>query len=345
MYMIDKTNFTKKILVPLSCTAILFGCSSKEFTMNTEQKKVYSKQVSTEAEKNSNKLTVHTVEFSSTTNVKNVTIALIDFETKEKIAIAEVNDDGKAVFDMVEPDEPYEVIVYKNELTGELSEQTREFVVFDPEKPYITIETFNAFSTESLAVPIVKQNPELPNGCEITSLTAILNYYGIDVDKMTLVEDYLPTSPVISKGNQLFGPNPYEAYAGDPSKREGGYYVFADPIVEVANQVLFENNSNYKALNLSDVSREEILSYVNSGVPVLTWTTIDWKAPRTMGHWIIEGTNEKHPIFMNLHAVVLTGYADGKVTIMNPMSGYQTIDERVFFSTFKALGSQAMVIL
>ncbi len=195
------------------------------------------------------------MEFSSDINVKNVSVALFDFETGEKIATTIVNNDGKAIFEMVEPDQPYEVVIYKIEQTGELSEQTRDFIVFDPENPIITIETFNANSTESLAVPIVKQNPELPNGCEITSLTAILNYYGIDVDKMTLTNEYLPASPVTKKGNQLYGPDPYKAYAGDPTKKDDGYYVFADPIVEVANQVLFEHNSNYKALNLSNVSQ------------------------------------------------------------------------------------------
>ncbi|CAM5223902.1 putative protein YvpB OS=Ureibacillus acetophenoni OX=614649 GN=SAMN05877842_103104 PE=4 SV=1 [Ureibacillus acetophenoni] len=339
---------TLKLTLPIVCLAILLGCNSEmtneQHEMTTNEKKVYSKNFSA-LSSDSNSLTIHTIEFSSDTSVKGVSVGLFDFETGEKIATTEVNAVGKAIFDMVQPDHPYEVVIYKIEQTGELSEQTKQFVVFDPENPLVTIETFNANTTESLAVPIVKQNPELPNGCEITSLTAILNYYGIVIDKITLSKEYLPTAPVTKKGNQLYGPDPYKAYAGDPTKKDDGYYVFADPIVEVANQVLFENNSNYKALNLSDVSREEILSYVNSGVPVLTWNTIDWSAPRTNGYWIIDGTNKKHPIYMNLHAVVLTGYKDGKVTIMNPLSGYETIDEKVFFNTFKALGSHAVVIL
>lgn len=341
--MLGKTNLVTKLILPLSCTVILFGCSSNEHTIKNEQPKVYSKQMSSEPVSN-NALTIHTVEFSSDTSVKNVSVALFDFETGEKIATSTVTDDGKATFDMVEPDQPYEVVIYKIELTGELSEQTRERIVFDPNNPVLTIETFNA-NSDNLAVPIVKQNPELPNGCEITSLTAILNYYGIEIDKMTLANDYLPTTPVTKKGTKLYGPDPYIAYAGNPAEKNDGYYVFAEPIIEVANQVLFENNSNFKALNLSNASREEILSYVNSGVPVLTWATIDYKQARTHGHWMIDDTNKKHPIFMNLHAVVLIGYADGKVTVMNPLSGYETVDENVFFSTYKSLGSHAMAIL
>ncbi|WP_245823049.1 C39 family peptidase [Lactobacillus terrae] len=32
-------------------------------------------------------------------------------------------------------------------------------------------------------VPLINQNPELPNGCEITAITMMLNYAGVNVDK------------------------------------------------------------------------------------------------------------------------------------------------------------------
>nr|WP_106779014.1 C39 family peptidase [Lysinibacillus timonensis] len=347
------TKFTRKFeyIAIISCTTLLLGCNFQQDSTNYQQQlnqtnqQLYTANLSTVDTANPNALTIHTVEFSSDRNVKNVSVALLDFETGKTLASTMVNDQGQASFDMVEADQPYEVVIYKVEHTGELSEQTREFVVFDPDHPIVKIETFNAATEKSLAVPIVKQNPELPNGCEITALTAILNYFGIDVDKMELTKNYLPTAPITNKGGQLYGPNPNKAYAGDPTQKDGGYYVFAEPIVDVANQVLFEKNSHYKALNLSDVSREEILAYVNSGVPVITWITIDLKKPRTFGYWIIEETKEKHPIFMNLHAVVLTGYKDGKVTIMNPLTGNETIDDQVFFDSFKSLGSHAVVIL
>ena len=44
----------------------------------------------------------------------------------------------------------------------------------------------------------LNQNPELPTGCEITSLTSVLNYYGCNVDKTTMADEYL------KKGNGSF---------------------------------------------------------------------------------------------------------------------------------------------
>ena len=53
----------------------------------------------------------------------------------------------------------------------------------------------NAFflpGTVQLNVENILQNPELPNGCEITSAAIVLNYLGFDIDKVTLAENYLP---------------------------------------------------------------------------------------------------------------------------------------------------------
>ncbi len=47
-------------------------------------------------------------------------------------------------------------------------------------------------STVQLDVENILQNPELPNGCEITSAAIVLNYLGFDIDKVTLAENYLP---------------------------------------------------------------------------------------------------------------------------------------------------------
>ena len=43
----------------------------------------------------------------------------------------------------------------------------------------------------SLDVKYVSQYPSLPNGCEITSLATVLNYYGFNVTKDELARDYL----------------------------------------------------------------------------------------------------------------------------------------------------------
>ena len=38
-------------------------------------------------------------------------------------------------------------------------------------------------------VPFIKQLPELPRGCEVTSLAMLLQYKGVQVDKMQLASE------------------------------------------------------------------------------------------------------------------------------------------------------------
>ena len=40
---------------------------------------------------------------------------------------------------------------------------------------------------------IIFQMPELPIGCETTALTMVLNYYGMEADKIEMATKYLPT--------------------------------------------------------------------------------------------------------------------------------------------------------
>lgn len=324
-------------VIAISLSSLLVACNTEtENSLNQDQ--IY-------ASIDYDTLTVQAVEFTSQQKVSNVAVGLFDFDTGKKIASSLVNDNGFVNFDLVEDKSPYDIVIYRVTESGEWMEQTRKSFVFDKQNPLIKVQTFNVQSENPLSVPILMQNPELPHGCEITSLAAILNYYGMTSDKVELAEKYMPSGKVTKKGNQLFGPDPNEAYAGDPSSQTGGYYVYAPPIVEAANRVLFKHNSNYRAMDLTDAPRDEILSYVESGVPVLIWVTIDLKKPRTNGNWIINKTNENHPIFRNLHAVVLTGYKNGKVTVMNPLEGNQSIDADLFFQRYKELGSHALVIL
>lgn len=340
---IIKNKLTLLLLLSLSIV-LLLGCSYFVSSQEMNGKLVSESHKKLASLELSDQLTIHTVEFSSNQSVTNVGVAILDFNTKEVIEKDIVNHEGKIMFDLVFPDEAYEVVIYRITDNGEWIEQTRKSVVFNPENPVVQIETFNTSPQGSLHVPVVKQKPELPNGCEVTSLTALLNYYGIKIDKMEL-NKHLPKSKVYTKNGVRYGPDPNVSYAGDPTLKSGGYYVFASPLVETANNLLVKQQSPFRAMDISNASKEELIDYVKSGVPVLTWVTIDWKDARTSGYWIIEGTGQKHSVFTNLHAVVMTGYEDGKVAIMNPLNGHDKIDEKIFFKTYNQLGSHAMVIL
>ena len=109
----------------------------------------------------------------------------------------------------------------------------------------------------------LNQNPELPTGCEITSLTSVLNYYGCNVDKTTMSDEYL------KKGNGSF----YEMFLGNP-RDNTSYGCMSQPIVNAANKYFKVNNMSAVAKNISGTDFKEILGMVAQGDPIVILSLI-----------------------------------------------------------------------
>lgn len=188
------------------------------------------------------------------------------------------------------------------------------------------------------------QKPELPNGCEIVSLTAVLNYYGYNVSKTTMADSYLPKQAFTWKNGKRYGPDPYKAYAGNPRSTTSGWYSFAPPIVKAADNYMATQKNKMKAKDISGSSQKEILTYLNKGIPVVIWVTLDLSKPALNGQWYLSDTGKSYKAYTNLHAVVLTGYKDGIVGVMNPLKGKVTYNLNAFFKSYEELGKHALVL-
>lgn len=114
---------------------------------------------------------------------------------------------------------------------------------------------------------IVLQNPELPTGCEITSLTMVLNYLGFGVTKTELVDGYLTCK---EPGTATFK----EAFIGSPYD-SSSYGCFAPVIIDTANKYLNSNNSGRIVKNLTGSDFDFLLKEVASNHPVIIWTSIN----------------------------------------------------------------------
>ena len=83
---------------------------------------------------------------------------------------------------------------------------------------------------------IIEQYPELPTGCEITAMTMVLNYYGYQVNKVTMALDYMPKVQAEfyrSEDGRLMGPDLENFFVGDPTE-ETGYICGTGAIVTAA---------------------------------------------------------------------------------------------------------------
>ncbi|WP_238602120.1 C39 family peptidase [Lysinibacillus parviboronicapiens] len=298
-------------------------------------------------DKSKNQLTVLTVEFNSGAPIPNLYIKVTDLETGEEIEDALGSEEGEATFSKLVEGKTYTIAAttLENSMGGD-GYTTIDTFIYDTSKPYYRLQTHFSRDEQELDVPVVMQNPELPHGCEITSLTAVLNYYGMNVTKLEMADTYLPKQNFKTIGGQRFGPDPAYAFAGNPRDKAEGMYVFAAPIVKAAELVIADKQADLRVKNMSGASQDDILQLVREGVPVVTWVTLDLSTPKTNNDrgWIYEGEAASRAAYMNLHAVVLTGHLGDKVVVMDPLKGFVTYNVDQFFKSYQELGSQAVAV-
>lgn len=192
-----------------------------------------------------------------------------------------------------------------------------------------------------LDVNCVLQNPELPTGCEITSLTTVLNYYGYNVSKTTMSDNYLVKS--IDKVADF-----WKVFLGNP--RSNGFGCYAQPIVDAANKYLKEQDNKYKAVNYSGTKFEKLLKEVENGNPVIIWSTMygekenDLREPYTTYKWEIDGKTIQW--IAPEHCMVLIGYdIDRNVAIMSdPQRGIVEYNLETVKARYAAMHSQCVIL-
>ena len=187
-----------------------------------------------------------------------------------------------------------------------------------------------------LPVTYLSQLPELPTGCEITSLTTVLNYLGYSVDKGTMADRYLPKCGL---GDGSF----WDYFLGNP-RDPYSFGCYANPIVTAANSYLATQGNRHKAYNFSNSSFSTLLQQIEAGFPVVLWSTIDLRDAFMTRKWEING--ETIQWTAPEHCVVMIGYDlnAGTVTISDPMRGMVIRDLKTMASKYEQMHSQAVVI-
>ena len=160
-------------------------------------------------------------------------------------------------------------------------------------------------------VPFIKQLPELPRGCEVTSLAMLLQYKGVQVDKMQLASE-IHRVPFEQDG--LRG-NPYEGFVGNIyTKAEPGYGVYNKPIFNLAEKYVSE-----KVINLTDRDVNDLYKVISSGSPVwvIINTTFKPLAESSFETWNTSSGEVKITYFE--HSVVVVGYDQNFVYVNDPL--------------------------
>lgn len=192
---------------------------------------------------------------------------------------------------------------------------------------------------------IIEQYPELPTGCEITALTMVLNYYGYDVDKVTMALDYMPKVPAEfyrSEDGRLMGPDLENYFVGDPTE-DSGYICGTGAIVTAANRYLTDVGSDLTAVSMKNAQPEELYNLIDQGTPVVIWCTINMEDRAETDGWYREdGTYMEWST--NDHGAVLIGYDEDTVTVADPIYSRITVSRAQFERIFAERGGQCVIL-
>ena len=193
---------------------------------------------------------------------------------------------------------------------------------------------------KSLSVPVVSQFPDLPTGCESTAAAMLLQYYNIDVTPEIFASQWLERKDLWRKDGRLYGPDPAEAFIGDPFSSHGfGCYA------EVIERAINKNTRDYEAVVIKGRTVEQLCrDYIDREMPVLVWATIKMAPPSKGDSWKLEDGTEFTWI-SGEHCLVLTGYTEKDFLFNDPQTGNVTsYPKEVVEQRFSDLGSQAVIV-
>lgn len=188
-----------------------------------------------------------------------------------------------------------------------------------------------------LKVENIMQKPELPTGCEVTALCIVLNYFGFDIDKERLFDEFMPHT---SNADCTFD----DKYVGNP-RADNGFGCNAPVVEKTAKNYIEYEDSDIQVKNLTGASINELFYQIEQGRPVVVWASVGMKDVEFKLRWKTPDGSEAW--FATLeHCMVLTGYDIDKdiVYIADPLKGNTSYSLERFASVYKQMGCQAVIL-
>lgn len=178
-----------------------------------------------------------------------------------------------------------------------------------------------AFDTGDMLVLEVKNIqmlPELPAGSEITSAAIALNYFGVKVDKMDLI-NYLPMA---SSGD------PNEVFVGNPTVK--GSYCYPGALKKCIENYLKANNISRLEVVDTVIDFDALTGEIYNDGLVLLWVTEEMKSTGAMNCSVMNGYN------LNENFIIINDPNDFIQNIYYPREQVE--------AAYKQMGSMALVI-
>jgi uncharacterized protein YvpB len=189
---------------------------------------------------------------------------------------------------------------------------------------------------KTITAPHIKQLPELPRGCEVTSLAMMIQQAGVKAGKMELAKE---VQKVPFKTNGLNG-NPYDGFVGN-------LYTFSQPGLGVYNGPIYKLAEKYlpnRVINLTGYDFSNIYKMLDKGVPVWVITN-SWFSHLPSSQFITWQTSSGPlKITYREHSVLVTGYDENYIYINDPLyhRANRAVNKANFIAAWIQMGKQAI---
>ncbi|WP_442596396.1 C39 family peptidase [Neobacillus sp. D3-1R] len=205
------------------------------------------------------------------------------------------------------------------------------FLVF-----FLSIFSNHSYAISPIKAPHIKQMPELPRGCEVTSLAMMLEHGGIKVNKMQLAKE---VQKVPYKKNGLYG-NPYDGFIGNMyTFNAPGLGVYHGPIQDLAEKYL-----QNRVVNLTGHDFSYVYQMLDQGQPV--WVITNSWFKRLPSSQFITWQTSTGPLRITYreHSVLVTGYDSKYIYINDPLypKANRAVKKQDFIDSWNQMGKQAI---
>jgi uncharacterized protein YvpB len=188
----------------------------------------------------------------------------------------------------------------------------------------------------SISAPHIQQLPELPRGCEVTSLAMMLQHAGVKVSKMELAKRI---NKVPFSKNGLRG-NPNDGFVGNMYTFSApGLGVYHKPILKLADKYLPN-----RVVDLTGKDFSHVYRMLDQGQPVWVITN-SWYKELSASQFSTWQTS-KGPVQITYreHSVLVTGYDSNNIYVNDPLfpKANRALNKKSFIDAWNQMGKQAI---
>ncbi len=175
-----------------------------------------------------------------------------------------------------------------------------------------------------IKAPYIDQTKAYPTGCESVSAVMLLHYLGLPLTVDEFIGRYLHMEPMLRRDGKLYGPNPYECFAGSPYDADA-FGCYPPVVIDALNRVFLDAKLPKKAVDLTGMPMGEMIScFVDREMPVLFWASIDLKETVAGPDWHLPD-GALFSWISNEHCMLLTGYDDASYYFNDPWHNHGCI--------------------